>query len=368
MSNSKTIAIVAVVLVLVAGIAGAFILTQNDDSDGITITDMRGREVTIPENLDSIMGIKSTSLELISFFQAVNKVKYLDTDESFDDSNGRTHNFVMKSKLSGLPVADPADPEQIIATGVDLVISSTVSVSALDLEQSNYGIPVFAINADLEFGAEYDAQLRTLGKLFGEEARAEELIAGINGMISDITGNLSPPSSGTAAGAFTTAYACGMSFYGAGTFLKASGDYLPFTYSYIQNVMPSSIAGVGKQPYNVGLETVIAANPKNIFIDGGNVSTTVNYIKSNLGVLSSIDAISDGNIYKTLVYKSWGTNWQNQLINVYYVASVMHSDVFTWDFEDKANEILNIFYPGTTVTYADLAAAQAGGGCGKVTL
>jgi hypothetical protein len=87
-----------------------------------------------------------------------------------------------------------------------------------------------------------------------------------------------------------------------------------------------------------------------------------------MGTLQLIEAISKGEVYKTLVYKSWGTNWINQLINVYYVASVMHGDEFEWDFEDKANEIIQLFYPGTEITYSDIASAQSGGGCGKVPL
>jgi hypothetical protein len=71
-----------------------------------------------------------------------------------------------------------------------------------------------------------------------------------------------------------------------------------------------------------------------------------------------------------MVYKNWGTNWVNQMINVYYVASIVHKTdtVFDWTFENKANEIIQLFYPGTTVTYSELAGAQAGGVCRQITL
>jgi hypothetical protein len=92
------------------------------------------------------------------------------------------------------------------------------------------------------------------------------------------------------------------------------------------------------------------------------------YIQTNYGTLKMIDAVSNGEIYKTMVYKNWGTNWLNQLINMYYVASIVHDGEFDWNFEGKADEIIQLFYPGTNVKYADLAKAQAGGGCGKVTL
>jgi iron complex transport system substrate-binding protein len=368
MESRKLFAVIAVVIIVVAGIGiAAYSLSQNNGPNGDTITDARGREVTVPKNIYSILGIKSCSLELISFFEIVDKVKYLDVNESFDE-NDRTHTLVLEDKLKSLPRVDPNSAEQIIVADPDLIISSTISVSALDEEQRKYGIPVFAINADLEFGADFDKQLLILGVVFGEEKRAAELVTGINTLIAGITGKLSPPSSGTPSGGFTTAYACGMNFYGSGGFLKTSGDYLPFTYSYIQNVSPSSIAGVGKQPYNVGEETVISYNPQYIFIDSGGLNATVGYVHDHISTVGNIDAIKTGNVYSTMVYKAWGTNWLNQLVNIYYVAKVMHGDVFDWDFEEKANEVIQLFYPGTPVTYADIVAAQSGNGCAKVTL
>jgi hypothetical protein len=79
-------------------------------------------------------------------------------------------------------------------------------------------------------------------------------------------------------------------------------------------------------------------------------------------------ALVNGNIYSTMVYKCYGTNWDNQLINVYYIASVMNGDLYSWEFADKANEILQLFYPETSMTYSDIAAGQTGNGCSKVTL
>lgn len=358
--NNNIIAIFAVVMIAAAGVGAAYVLTQDSSSDGSTIIDARGREVAVPAEIGSVLAIKSCSLELVSFFDAVNKVRYLDINESFTDSN-RTHTFVMKDLLQSLPRVDANDAEQVISANPDIVISSTVSISDLNNEQHKYGVPVFAINADVEFGSDvFYSQILTLGRLFGEEERAAEIVDGIRSMIDGIKDNVSRVDG-------LTAYACGMNFFGAGQtqFLRASGNYLPFDYSGVENAYPSAISG---QPYDTDIETLISKNPGMIFIDGIGVSSSVGYINANIGALSGIDAISSGEIHKVLVYKMWGTNWVNQLINVYYVASVVHSGGFGWDFENKANEIIQLFYPGTSVTYSDIANAQSGGGCGKVTL
>ena len=359
--NNKIMAVVAVVIIVVAGLGIAYILTRDDGgTDGNTIIDARGREVTVPEEINSILAIKSCSLQLVSFFDAVNKVDHLDINESFTDTN-RTHTFVLKDLLQGLPPVDPNDAEQVIMAHPDIVISSTVSISDLNNEQAKYGVPVFAINADVEYGSdEMYKQILALGELFGEQERAAEIVDGIKTFIGDIEGNVSSVSG-------MNAYACGMNFYGAAQtpFLRASGDYLPFEYSKVSNIYPSVTGG---QPYDTDIETLISKNPNIIFIDGIGLASSIDYINANKVSLSMVDAISNDNIYKVLVYKMWGTNWVNLLINVYYVASIVHDGEFSWTFDDKANEIIQLFYPGTSVTYSDLAAAQSGGGCGKVTL
>ncbi|MDR0509175.1 MAG: ABC transporter substrate-binding protein [Candidatus Methanoplasma sp.] len=363
MNNNKMVAIAAVVIVVLAGIGIAYMLTDNDSSDGDTITDARGRKVAVPDEINSILAIKSCSLQLVSFFDAIDKVTCLDINESFTDRN-RTHTYIMGDFLKGknLPRVDPNDAEQVIAKDVDIVISSTVDISKLNEEQTKYGVPVFAINADVEFDSPimYD-QLRLLGKLFGEEERAQEIIDGIKSMISDIYDNVDPVGG-------VKGYACGMNFFGMGSvqFLRTSGDYLPFKYSKLENVSASNPAGVGGQPYDTSLETVIKNNPQLIFVDGMGSENVKKYIEDNKGTLQMIDAVTNKAIYKIMVYKNWGTNWVNQLINVYYVASIVHVGEFDWTFGDKANEIIQLFYPGTAVTYSDLANAQTGGGCGLV--
>jgi ABC-type Fe3+-hydroxamate transport system substrate-binding protein len=197
--------------------------------------------------------------------------------------------------------------------------------------------------------------------LFGESARATELNEGIANMINDITSQATTPSS-------ETAYACGMFYYGGASFLKGSGNYLPFDYSMVTNAIEPAANG---QPYTITLETLIASDPNYIFIDSIGLSSCIDTINQDIDANTGLDAVSaikDNNLYSTMVYKCYGTNWDNQLVNVYYVASVMNGNLYSWSFEDKANEIIQLFYPGTTMTYADIASAQTGNGCSSVTL
>jgi iron complex transport system substrate-binding protein len=364
MEKNKIFAIVAIVIVVIAAVGVGYILTSNNTNNEVTettVTDALGRTVNVPTQMDSIYCIGACSLRLVSYFDAVDKVQAIETAGTFNTRDDQTYYLVNKATFSALPqVATTA--EAILDLNPSVIITSTASdVATADNLQTQTNIPVYVINADLEFGQAFYDQITSLGTLFGEQTRASELNAGITNMINDITSKATTAST-------ESAYACGMFYYGGASFLKASGNYLPFDYSNVTNAIEPAANG---QPYTITLETLIADDPDYIFIDSIGLSdciTTINDdIAANTG-LDDVSAVKDGNIYSTMVYKCYGTNWDNQLVNAYYVASVMNGNLYSWNFEDKANEVIQLFYPGTSMTYADIAAGQTGSGCAKVTL
>ncbi len=364
MGKNKLFASVAIAIVILAAIGAVYVLTQNQapsEPAATTVTDALGRTVNIPEQMDSVYCIGACSLRLVSYFDAADKVQAVEPAGTFNTLDDQTYYIINKAKFSTLPQV-ATTPEAILALNPRLIITSTAEDAATaDTLQTQTGIPVYVINANVEFGQAYYDQITSLGTLFGEQARATQLNEGVANMINDIASKATVQNS-------KNAYACGMFYYGGASFLKASGNYLPFDYSDVPNAIEPA---ANSQPYVITLETLIAANPDYIFIDSIGLSSCIDsingYVDSNTG-LDDVSALKDGNIYSTMVYKCYGTNWDNQLVNVYYVASVMNGNLYSWTFEDKANEVIQLFYPGTTMTYQDIAAAQTGSGCSKVTL
>lgn len=358
MNKNHIIAMVIVAVVVIAAVAvGISQLGNNGDEGDKTIVDSRDRVVTIPDEIDGMICLSSCSLELVSYFDAMEKVIALDKSDKI--IGAKTYTQVYSSFLSALPVVDSGNAESIIQLSPSIVISSTIDVADLDQMQATYGCPVFAINADLEFGSEaWFSQIEALGKLFSEESRASEIVQGVKGIISDITSKKVSGVSG---------YTCGMMFYGQGTFLKTSGDWLPFDYSGVTNVMSRSTDGVGAQPYNTEIEQVLSKDFDYVFIDGSRYQDVLNEMKGYIETttLGEKQAVVNGDVYKVLVYKNWGTQWDAQLINCLYVASVVGD--YDWSFEDKADEVLKVLY-GSDVSfgYSDIVKAQ--GGCMKLSL
>jgi len=363
--TKKTYAILAALVVVIAATGAAYLLTRGEDNgsnaEKATSLDSLGRPVEVPEKIDSVFCVGACSLRLVSYFDVFDKVKAVETAGTFNTRDDQTYYLVNKGNLSSLPQV-ATDAESILALGPSLIITSTATdAGTADTLQNQTGIPVYVINANLEFGDDFYDQITSLGKLFGEEERAAKLNKGIADMISEITSRSLNEST-------ENAYASGMFYYGGASFLKASGNYLPFDYSNVTNAIAP--AGNG-QPYVITLETLVAADPDYIFIDSIGLSDCVasmnGYIADETG-LQNVSAIENGSIFSTMVYKCYGTNWENQLINSYYVASVMNGEAFSWTFDQKANEIIQLFYPETTMTYSEIADGQSGNGCGEVTL
>ena len=81
MENHKVYAILAIAIVLIAAIGVVYILTNKGDNEEskTTVTDALGRTVNVPEHLDSVYCLGACSLRLISYFDAVEKVKAIET-------------------------------------------------------------------------------------------------------------------------------------------------------------------------------------------------------------------------------------------------------------------------------------------------
>lgn len=327
------------------------------------LTDMRGRTVAVPQQIDGIVALGANSLRLLTYFDSVDKVVAVeDTGHAREKT---VHDFfylatyrIAHPQLRDLPsIGSQENHEAIIAAAPDIVLSSTVDVAALDQLQSILGAPVFAIDADVEL-ADTDRfldQFRLVGELLGETDRADELIEGIEEILADLgarASRVTEPKRG---------YAGGMMFYGPADLLRTTGDYAPFDFTHTQNVMPTNPIG-NLQPYMTTLEELVRANPDYVFIDSANNALSRRGYESNRAVLDEqVAAFAERQVYTTLVYKYYGTNWENQIINIYFVGTVLYPEVFAdVSATEKAEEIWQLFFQ-VPLSYGDVTAAHTPG-------
>ncbi len=357
---------ILIILALVVGTAGLFAAPQQEElvrQDSVTVTDMRGRSVTVPGTVDRIIALGAGSLRLVSYLGAVDKVIAVE-----DAGHGREITDYSFFPLATYRLAEPGlrdlpsigsgeNHEGIIAAAPELIISSVVDVAQLDALQEVLGIPVFAVDVDVEL---YDTdlffgQLESLGSILGAEERAGELVSGISAALGDIASRAAEVESPV------RAYAGGMMFYGPADLLRTTGDYIPFDLTGTANVMPTNPTG-NRQPYMTSLEDLIAAAPEYVFIDAANLFLSKQGFSDNRALLEEqVPAFRDREVYATFVYKYYGTNWENQLINVYAAGKVLYPDLYAdISIRDKAEEIWELFF-GTPLEYETVVAGQKAG-------
>jgi iron complex transport system substrate-binding protein len=152
----------------------------------ITVTDALGRQVTFQQPPQRIAlvgkGLFMVADAIYAFPEAPKRIAAL----------GKT----AQSNLDWIPIADPnykdktilqsdAGPEQIAAVKPDAVIMKSSNAEKLGKPLETLGIPV--VYVDFETPEQYQRDLATLGQIFGNTARAQELATFYQTQVAKVT-------------------------------------------------------------------------------------------------------------------------------------------------------------------------------------
>jgi iron complex transport system substrate-binding protein len=111
-----------------------------------TITDVAGRQVTMPDPLRSIVCVNVGTLRFTTYMQALDLVIGVEQNE-LQPNISKLFNYVNNARLSKLPVMGDNGTvyeEEVIALSPDLIMAALDAESA-DAFREKTGIPVFTI-------------------------------------------------------------------------------------------------------------------------------------------------------------------------------------------------------------------------------
>lgn len=367
--NQKTIAIIAVVIIAVAAVGvAAFVLSNNgsDDSGDRTVTDIRGREVTIPQDVKKVVCVSAGALRMVSYFD-IDRVVGIDsmdkgTSGSPANYNLATYRVAYADKIANMTdIGGASSFKEISETGADVIFTTTEGVETLNDIQNKTGIPVIGLRAEVYFDLDslqtFSKQMRLIGQVLKMDNRAEELVKGINDLFTELeTYKLSASDAD-----LKKSYVCGLMTGMTGNFYKTTGHFLPFSTTVGLNIAPD----IAQSPYIINQKDIIEQNPAYIFVDISNYASCMSTMKTDRATLGSISAISGDRVYSLLPYKYYNTNYENELIDCFAVGKILAPGIYDFDLEKKANEILKLFFPDSTITLSSYAAA-IGHGIGQV--
>lgn len=338
------VAILIIAMALFAACAPAQEAENPNDgvnAETVTITDMAGREVTIPATIEKAYSHGQVST--IMLYQLAPD-KLLDWNYELNDLEKA---FILEEyqNLTAYGMGDAVNYEAIIADGPQIVINAgTIDDGAIadaDALQEQLGIPVVLLNGDLDQSA---AAFRFLGEILGEEEQAEALAT----YAEDTLAWLETAVASVPEDAKVTVY------YGNG---ETSLNTAPAGSSHTQVLdMVGAInvanleAGSGSR-IDVSKEQVLEWNPEVVILNGEP--------KEDFTANAAVEAFISDPDYATVsavqnnqVYGSPKTpfSWidrppgPNRLIGLRWAFSVIYPDYADYDMDTVTREFYQLFY------------------------
>jgi iron complex transport system substrate-binding protein len=310
----------------------------------LTVTDMVGRQVTVPFDPDRIICIGPGALRLIVYLEAVSKVAGVEDMEKMNPG-GRPY-WIAHPELSELPRCGPGGPaginkkpdlEAVLAVKPQVIFTTYMDASLADEVQRTLNIPlvVLSYGAFATFDeAVYDA-MRIAGKILNREKRAGEVVSFIESLRKDMhkrTRDI-PESSRP------TVYVGGIGYRGAHGIESTEKSYIPFDWVGANNVAERVEAGIGSH-VAMDKETLLKLNPDVIFIDGSGLVLVREDYRKKPQYYNTLKAFSTRRAYTLQPFNWYTTNIGTALADAYAIGKILYKKQFEdIDPQLKADEI-----------------------------
>ncbi len=333
---------------LLAGCGTGETNTQNTR----TLTDGAGRQVGVPEKVESIVCVGVGALRYTCYVGAQDLVIGVE-DYEVKPGMSRLYNYVNFDKFKDLPVIGTnGQPytEEIINLAPDVIVmSKSASVEADDL-QSKTGTPVVVVpGSDTTLDQDAYDTIHILGELYDMETRATDLTNYLKAIQKDLDDRTKDiPDSEK-----PSVYVGGVSFKGHHGFEGTEAGYGPFALIHAKNLADTT----GQNgAFNIDLEQVLSWDPDIIFVDFNGMSLINEDYAKNPDYYNSLTAVQEGKVFSQISFRSSASNLETALADAYYAACVMYPEHFLdVDPVAKAGEIFEMLLGVNP--YADLKEA-----------
>lgn len=345
----KKLTVLILLLALLAGCAAAPAAPSGASETGgadRTVTDVWGRQVSVPETVETIACVGSGAPRMAAYLGVMDRLVGAEDHDIEAMTVLRDYSPVWYDALKDLPSvgagggsgANNAYPEELITLSPDVILAG-FSAEAADELQGQTGIPVVCVRyisnglADESFYA----ALRVFAETVGAQARCEELLAYIDSCRADLAGRTAD----VPAEDRPTAYAGAVTFSGRHGFTGTYSHFGPFDAVGAVN---AADADSQEGYYETDREQVLAWDPDYIFLDPGNLDLVGEEQASFPGYFSSLRAVQEGNVYTMPSFNNCGMNISYALMDAYWAGYILFPEQFAdVDMAEKGGEILTAF-------------------------
>jgi len=322
----------AVILLLAIAFIGFVFSGYRVEGESMTVEDSLGRMVTMPEDVERIVGVEAGALRLITYLEATNLVVGV---EDFEKRDRKRPYRLAHPELGELPSIGPihgGDPELLVSARPDVIFwTYTTRGKANDLKAKT-GIPVIGLN----YGGprsmtrdDFYSSLRLMGKVLDREKRAEEVIRFINDEIETLRGKVD---GGKESG--PSAFVGGIGYRGAHGIVSTEPAYPPFNFLGVNNVAGE----LGLEHAMINEEKLLQWNPDYLFVDEAGLSLVKRDLRESM--FKGLSAVKEGKVFGLLPYNYYTTNFGTVLADTYFIGKLVYPGAFEGlDPEEEADRI-----------------------------
>lgn len=187
--NKKIVIVVALVLIILSGLALYTDTMKVNSGNETQITDMLSRNVQMPVNVSRVASL-SNSVTVLTYMLAPDKLIGWDSNRSV------TQNMYMDSKYQTLQVMGggkkDANYETFISMNPDVVFvgHGTTVEDVNDMQEKLGVVPLLDVEGDNNL-TNIDDAINFVGKVVGEQGRADALVSFHQKMLSEVTSRTS---------------------------------------------------------------------------------------------------------------------------------------------------------------------------------
>ena len=351
----------------------------SQENTEIVVTDMIGREVTVtPGSYKRVVCIGAGALRMYSY---IGDVDLLSGVEDIDNTTlserpmmfdsvarpyvlayGETFNKLPSCGVGG-PMAQAAEAEKILSCNPDIVISEFEDVDKSNALQEQLGVPVITLSAGAKgvFDEKFSGSMTLLGKIFGQETKAETLNkfvadqkAAIEAKVKDIPEEDKPG-----------VYICGLGNWGTTNHLMTAENYVCLQVAGVKNVVSGlGIQGVGEIEEEKFVD--LGKDMDIIIMDAAAVKNIKPLYAEDNTMFDTCKAWQNGEVYLEMAYNAYYTNFEIALINTWFIAKTVYPELFSdVDMTAKTNEVTKAFL-GAELAEEIFACPSSFGGYGKI--
>ena len=371
----KILVFILAALMLVSLCACGTDVPQGD----VTVTDLVGREVKVnPGSYERVVCIGAGALrmycyigdaELLAGVEDIDNTS-LDSRPAMFDSVARPYMLAFGEAFESLPscgvggpMAQAPDVEKILSCNPDIIISEFEDVEVATNLQEQTGVPVITLGTgkDGVFDEEFFTSMTLLGKIFGKEKKAEDLVAyiakekaAIEARVGSIPEENKP-----------SVYICGLGNWGTTNHLMTAEDYVSFRVAGVKNVV-SGLGMTGIGPIEAEKFLELSESMDILIMDAAAVKNIKPLYAEDPTMFDTCKAWQSGEVYLEMAYNAYYTNYEIALANTWFIAKTVYPDAFAdSDLTAKLSEITKAFL-GVELADEIFACPGSFGGYGKI--